>query len=168
MPRVSPGRAIARLREPSANWCRSSGVNVFRENLELLASLVKQRQGPCCSAGSPHYLGKKDESHGEIVIGAGIRLLARRLGPLVQPLRTLERLAQPPAGELLLNAGSRRLEPRVIPGVLQRGRCGFADPPHPLQQPRLAEHFEQDVEQGGQTDRPLRIPGALDEVQQHE
>ena len=81
-------------------------------------------------------------------------------------MRAFERLAQLPAAKLLLNAGPRRLESRVIPGVAQGSRRGVAHLPHALQQPRLAEPSQQLVERSGQVNRRLRIPRGLHEVKQ--
>jgi hypothetical protein len=140
--------------------------SLLGHGLEALAGLVQQRQGLFRAAGRLQHAGQEEASHRQIVIGAGIRLLARRPGALEQLLRALERLAQPPAAKLLLDAGPRRLEPRVIPGVAQRRRRGVAHLPHALQQPRLAGKLQQAVERSGQTDRRLRIPRALYEVEQ--
>ncbi len=77
-------------------------------------------------------------------------MLARRPGALEQLLCVLERLAQPPAAKLLLDAGPRRLEPRVIPGVAQGRRRGVAHLPHALQQPWPAGKLQQTVERENQ------------------
>ena len=160
-------KTVALFREADGRHpFRGFAGTLLGHGLEALAGLVQQRQGLFRAAGRLQHAGQEEASHRQIVIGVGIRLLARRPGALEQLLRALERLAQPPAGKLLLDAGPRRLEPRVIPGVAQRRRRGVAHLPHALQQPRLAEHLQQAVERSGQINRRLRIPRALHEVEQ--
>ena len=125
---------------------RACAGTLLRDGLEALAGLVQQRQGLFRSAGRLQHAGQERASHRQIVISVGIGLLARRPGALEQLLRAVQRLAQAPAVKLLLDAGPRRLEPRVIPGVAQRRRGGVAHLPHARQQPRLARHLQQAVE----------------------
>src|SRR5262245_47338117 len=112
---------------------------LLRKGLEALAGLVQQWQGLLRSAGRLQLASRLEARHRQIVISVGIGLLARRPRALEQLLRAIQRLAQAPAGPLLLDAGPRRLEPRVIPGLAQRRRRGVAHLSHALQQSRLAE-----------------------------
>ena len=108
----------AQVAETVALFRETDGRHPFRglvglllgHGLEALAGLVQQRQGLFRAAGRPQHTGQEETSHRQIVIGAGIRLLARRPGTLEQSLRALEGLAQSPAGKLLIDAGPRRLE----------------------------------------------------------
>ena len=125
---------------------RALAGTLLHDGLEALAGLGQQRQGLLRSASRLQHASQEEAHHRQIIISLGIRLLARSPGVLEQLLRTIQRFAQPPAVKLLLDAGLRRLEPRVIPGVAQRRRRGVAHLPHAFQQPRLAGKLQQVVE----------------------
>ena len=129
--------------------------------LEALAGLVQQRQGLLRSAGRPQHAGQEKARQRQIVISVGIRLLARRPGTRWSNCCAPSSASRKrPPSKLLLDAGPRRLEPRVIPGVAQRRRWRRRAPAHALQQSRLAGKLQHLAERRGQINRRLRVPRA--------
>ena len=81
-------------------------------------------------------------SHGQIVVGTGIRLSAHLLSAQEQLPRTLQRFGKTPGCKVLLNAVPDRFKTGMIPIVTQRLRCHVAHLPDTLQQSRFAERSQ--------------------------
>src|SRR5262249_43979304 len=131
---------------------------LFRNGLEALVSLAETMQSLFSATGPLQHAGESKVSHRQIVIGAEISVVTRCLGVLEQLLRVFDRLAQLPAGKLLVNAVIESLKPRAIPGVAQRCGRGVAHLPDARQQRRPAQASKKTVERSGHANRRLRIP----------
>jgi hypothetical protein len=147
---------------------RAAAWSLRFDIFETLAGLIQQRQRLLRTASHSQHAGQQETSHPQIVIGLGIRQIARRPGPLEQRLRAVECFAQLPAGKLLLDAGPRRLEPCVIPRLAQCRRRSVARRPTRSSKPQLAGILQQAVERSGQSNRRFRIPRAPHEVEQRQ